>query len=148
MNITAFRKAFKKAVPNLDEGRVQINKAPSATAKDVAITIIVRGRLTNMYVYNKQYEIDLWANHFIDFFNTGKFDRNAYSTPYSGKDSKPLDIIKRTPLGRMTKDRNDCDYDKHSPKFNGWMNSFRKEHGDHGFTFVPKPLDDSIDILD
>ena len=135
---TQIRNRIKKACPNFNADRMQINNGDSYSVK---ITILDRNKLTTMEMYKTDYSLDLWMNHFIAFFNTGKFDRKAYWMPYTSRGKNFTHTsLEDSPTAMPLCSSFGNDYEPHSPKFSVWMDKYRKTNKDCGFEQVPKPI--------
>lgn len=77
-----FLKLFKKAIPNYDE---TICHFEFGKYKQVNIKFVLDNKLVLLKAYRDQYYINLWRNHFIEYFNTKTFDYNGYWKFYSTK---------------------------------------------------------------
>lgn len=80
----AFEKAFKKTVPNFNELICHFEHA-SRSYEASTIVFVWKNRLWRFKMYRHDYSINKWANHFIEFFETGEFDYNAYWKFYDTK---------------------------------------------------------------
>lgn len=77
----SFENAFKKAVTNFDEKKIWFEKTKKY-GKHLVVCFVFDNQLHRIPMYQSQYEIDEWANHFIDFLNTGIFDMHFYTRIY------------------------------------------------------------------
>lgn len=144
-NKRGFEKAFKKAVPNFDETKIWFSHK-SKMYEPSLVCFVWQGKLWKRELYKNQYHIDLWANHFVDFLNTGEFDYNGYWKVYKSVQVKGGewesewvdDKIYKFPLCKFGD--NDC-YE-HSKEMNEFFKSPEgaKIGRQHGIRLVPKPL--------
>lgn len=139
-NKTRFEKEFKKAIPNFDETKVSFSYK-SRGYEPATINIVWAGKLWHMKMYKFQYGIDLWKNHFIDFFNTGEFDYNAYWRIYGGTDQSIIWIGDETYKASLCK-RFGNDFSEHSPEFDELCKTTinEKRGKQYGVRLVPKTL--------
>lgn len=72
----SFEKAFLKAVPNFDETIMHFEHLRKMH-EGCHIKFVLEGKLKSIDMYYSQHNIDLWAGHFKEFFETGKFDYNS-----------------------------------------------------------------------
>lgn len=130
-----FEKAFRKAVFNFNDSIC--NFIFQKGSNEVFLKFILNNKLVTFRCYKDQYYIDLWKNHFIDFFETGNFDYNGYWKIYggSGKDDVFVDDkIYKIPLcSRFGRDF--CEH--HESKL---KNLYAIKHPDLGIKLIPKPI--------
>ena len=88
----SFEKAFKQAIPNFDETRIWFEYSKKY-GKQLAVCFVYENKLKRVPMYQSQYEIDKWKNHFIEFLNTGVFDMHFYISIYT-EDKNIGDIVK------------------------------------------------------
>lgn len=130
-NKNGFQTAFKKAVPNFNETICHFEF--KSRGSEVIVVIIWKGVLWKLKIHKSQYYIDLWKNHFIDFFKTGEFDYNAYWKIYKGNGKFIEEAIYKIPLCKKFGN----DFYEHSPELD---KLFKKKKNDYGIKTVPKPL--------
>lgn len=130
---TSFEKAFRKAVTNFDETKIWFEH-PSKSYNQSKVCFVLDGKLRKFPMYKSQFELDHWANHFIDFLNTGNFDYNGYWRIYG--DFGEIGEVLKFPL---------CDqlgnyFYEHSDEMSNYLDDYRKKYGDCGIRLVSKPL--------
>lgn len=138
MNKTGFIKAFKKAIPNFDETLCHYE---FKKYNEVKIKFVLNGKLVCLKTYKDQYYIDLWKNHFIEYFNTGVFDYNGYWKIYNCRKLKDGsledffidDNVYKIPLCKEFEN----DFYEHSKELEAL---YRIKHKDLGIKLIPKPI--------
>lgn len=147
MGHEGFIKAFKSAIINFNGNMVHFEK--SDISGKIKIKVKIGLEFKTLLVYREKFEIELWKNHFLEYFETGEFDMNAYWQPYTSDNSGS-----RIPFGEkiykfpvISEFGND--FYESSPQFSGFMNSFRGQHPevDLGFEQVPKVAPKHLDSL-
>jgi len=131
----SFEKAFKLTIPNFDETIMHFeHKRKMCEGCD--IKFVLDGKLKSMEIGYYQSDIDLWKNHFIEFFETGKFDYNQYWIPYA--DKKPIMsehlIPRKIPL--CSKFGNE--FYIHSSELDSYSDEIRKIYPGCGYKHVGK----------
>lgn len=135
MTQPGFWNRFKKAVPNFDETKCWLEKK----AGKLFINFIKDGSLKRCEVYKYQYYIDLWKQHFIEYFETGDFDFNGYYIVYDKKDINPVDIGRVWKFPLISKFGNDC-YG-HSNESSKFLENYRQDYKNCGMKMIGKPVD-------
>ncbi len=148
-NKVGFEKAFKKAIPNFNE-LIAHFKHKRKMYEPSKVVFIWKNTLWKFEMFKSQYEIDNWKNHFIEFFKTGEFDYNGYWKKYTtdgrGNNKKFIDDkIYKIPLCKNYGN----DFYEHSNSLQEFYstpeaNGIGKQYG---FEIVPKPLEDSKEII-
>lgn len=132
----SFEKAFREYVPNFDECKMWF----IYTNGKVELRWAENGKLQKFSMYKSEFEIDRWCQHFIEFFETGKFEYAAYwklTSPKNLPSHMSLDDVHRFPM-------HESSYDKfcvHSKEMNRFLTHYRHQYGDCGITVVRKPKD-------
>ena len=136
-----FKKEFIKAIPNFKE-HLCFFDFHKKNYEGGTIQLVWHNTVWRMHVYFSQYYIDLWKDQFIEFFETGEFDYNAYWKKYTtvkGDIYKQVfvdDIVYKIPLCKQYKN----DFYEHSEsmskahKRDDWKTVGNK----HGLTRIPK----------
>lgn len=143
-----FEKNFKLAVPNFNELIAHFDHK-SKIHQPSKIVFIWKNKLWKFEMYKSQYYIDLWKNHFIEFFNTGEFDCNGYWKKYkerNGNNVKFLDdVIYKIPLCSSYSN----DFYEYSPELHKFYKT-SEAYGignQYGFMLVPKPIKSNEKII-
>lgn len=142
-NRTSFEKQFRKQIPNFNELICHF-EFKRKSYEPCKIKFVYNNKLYSLEVYKSQYYIDLWKNHFIEFFETGIFDYNGYWIIY-GDNQKPVETkIYKIPL--CSQYGNDC-YG-HSPELQKiWKTKNGVKIGkQYGLKQIPKP-DDLTNVI-
>jgi len=130
----SFEKAFKQAVINFDEKLIWFEYT-KRYGKQLVVCFVYENQLRRVPMYQSQYEIDEWANHFIDFLNTGIFDMHFYVSIYN--DNSNIDKIQKFPFGQIGKN----EFYDHSPESFKFLDDYRKNINKNvGMRTVAKPL--------
>ena len=140
-----FEKAFKKAVPNFNELICHFEH-PSRSYEGSKIVFVWQNRLWKFKMYRHDYSINIWKDHFIEFFETGEFDYNAYWKMYDSKQIKGCeseqtwveDIVYKVPMCSEFGN----DFYEHSKELNQMRKHsyFEKVGNKYGFTTVSKEI--------
>jgi len=141
MNKTGFLKAFKKAIPNFDE---TICHFEFKKYDEVKVKFVLDSKLVCLKIYKDQYYIDLWKTHFIEYFDTKKFDYNGYWKFYGSKKVKGRLLedyfidnnIYKIPLCKKF----GSDFYEHSEDLEKLFKIRENENKDLGIKLIPKPI--------
>lgn len=134
MGKSGFEKAFKKAVPNFDERLMWFIHKKHETF----ICFVLNNKLSKFRVYREQYKIDLWKQHFIEFFETGLFDYNGYWVFYGNDKIAPEDIDKVYKIPLCV---DGCDeFYPHSKELGRFLCNYRIKYPTCGIKLVTKPI--------
>lgn len=143
----SFEKAFREAVTNFDETKIFFAHKGSRKGGESYIQFVWEGKLRKFKMYRTDYHLALWANHFIDFLNTGEFDYNGYWRLYANsrqdKDGNWVhdwvdDKIYKFSLCKKL----GSDFYEHSDEMTAFYKSPEgsKIGKQHGIKLIPKPL--------
>lgn len=131
----SFEKAFLEAVPNFDETIMHFEHKRKMY-EGCSIKFVLNGKLKSMDMYYSSHYIDLWKNHFIEFFETGEFDYNQYWVPYGNESKfKPEHLIPRKiPLCSRFGD----DFYPNSPELDMYGKEMRRHYKGCGYRHIGK----------
>lgn len=143
MNKTGFLKAFKKAIPNFNE---TICHLEFKKYEEVNVKFVLHNKLVCLKMYKDQYWIDLWKNHFIEYFDTKIFDYNAYWKFYNSKRLKNGELedyfiddnIYKISLCKIYGN----DFYEHSKELNKLFKIREAKNKNLGVKTIPKPIND------
>lgn len=128
-----FEKLFRQAVPN-SEGKIWF-KHPTKMYQQRKVCFMLNGKETIFPMYMSQDYINLWAEHFREFVETGQFDMHYYCQIYGCDKPSVNKTIHKFPF--TTLGRNPF-YD-HNPDANKLLSKTRELYGDCGMKTVAKP---------
>ena len=129
----SFEKAFRTAVTNFDETKIWFEH-PSKSHHESKVCFVLDGKLKKFKMYKSQYELDIWAKHFIEFIATGKFDYNGYWKVYNG--SRLIGETLQFPLCNKLGN----EFYEHSDEVGEYITKYREEtNKDVGIRLVSKP---------
>lgn len=138
MNKTGFLKLFKKEVPNFDETLCHFE---FKRYDDVRVKFVLDGKLVCLCMYKCKSEIDLWKQHFIEYFETKSFDYNGYWRFYTCGETREQIFVNnnvyKVPLCKSYGD----DFHEHSPEFREMFVIRESINMGLGIKHVPKPTD-------
>ena len=130
----SFEKAFRAAVPN-SEGKVWFYH-PNKSYSQRKVMFMLDGKEVHVPMYMSHDSIEQWKQHFIEFVETGEFDRHFYCQVYG--DNLPQHVTKKIHKFPMT----ETNYDKfscHNTDAFKMLEGVREKYGDAGMKTVAKP---------
>lgn len=132
-----FEKAFRKTIPNFDETIMHFEHGKKMY-EGCKIKFVLEGKLVSMDMWYGQYFIDLWAAHFIEFFETGKFDYNQYWIPYG--ENKEINEEHLVPRKIPLCSKFGNQFYVHSKECSAFSEEMRKIYPGCGFKHIGKKI--------
>lgn len=129
-----FEKIFRAAVPN-SEGKVWF-KHPSRMYQERKVCIMLDGKEVFIPMYMSKDRIEQWKQHFIEFVETGEFDRHFYCQIVG--DNLPQHVTKKIhkfPMTELGSNKFYC----HNQEAMKMLTEVRERYGDAGLEVVAKP---------
>lgn len=131
----SFENAFKKAVINFDETKIWFEH-PSRMYLESKICFVLDRKLVKFPMYKSDYHINKWKYHFINYLETGKFDKNAYWELY------PNEHIAKEDIGKIFKfpltEKSHNKFYEHSKELNDFLYEYRKKYPKCGIQLTDK----------
>jgi len=131
-------KKLKKLVPNWNNNKATL----VSSGKVLIITFIYRGSLRKLELVNEDWSLKCWAEHLVQYFDTGKFPMVSYWELYSSEKNKNNpNALDRTVIATLPSKltfKNGV-VTEHGKIFSKFMKINREKYGDCGFTLVGIP---------
>ena len=100
------------------------------------VCFMLDGKEVYVPIYMNVSSIEQWKQHFIEFVETGEFDKHFYCQVYG--DNLPSHVtskVHKFPMTSLGANKFYC----HNPDAMRMLNKVREDHGDAGIETVPKP---------